>query len=57
MDFQLRGYQIIGTWSGRRPEAMECSEQTYSFTVTLGENRWESLGGSDGPKTGPKGRF
>ena len=45
LEGDFRGYQIVGTWSGRRPEPMACSDETYSFTVTLGENRWESSGG------------
>ncbi|CAK9087572.1 Oligoribonuclease [Durusdinium trenchii] len=43
-DGEGHSYQICGTWSGRRPEAMsEAEGVAWSFELTLGENRWESF--------------
>ena len=41
----LRGYFIVGTWSAWQvPWIMEEeSEGVYGYTLTLGENRWESF--------------
>lgn len=37
-----RGYSIIGTWNRWEPEGMKAeSGGAFSFTMALGENRWE----------------
>eukprot|EP00931_Biecheleriopsis_adriatica_P073763 TRINITY_DN47990_c0_g1_i1.p1 TRINITY_DN47990_c0_g1~~TRINITY_DN47990_c0_g1_i1.p1 ORF type:complete len:1197 (+),score=220.30 TRINITY_DN47990_c0_g1_i1:254-3592(+) len=40
----LRGYFIAGTWSRWKSEKMQNEgEDSYGFTITLGENRWEEF--------------
>merc|ERR1740129_16318 len=37
-------YQIAGTWTDWHPERMqECDDGVYTYTVTIGENRWEQF--------------
>jgi len=39
-----RGYYIVGSWSRWEPEKMEQDGgDSYSYTVTLGENLWEDF--------------
>eukprot|EP00434_Breviolum_minutum_P025188 symbB.v1.2.022250.t2/scaffold1931.1/size95788/1 len=42
-DGDSHSYQIVGTWSGHNPEEMSCKDDTWTFGITLGENRWESF--------------
>lgn len=42
-DGDSHSYQIVGTWSGHNPEEMSCKDDTWTFEITLGENRWESF--------------
>lgn len=54
------GYFIAGTWNRWVPEQMEMeSENSFGFTVVLGENRWEKfqiwLDGNDRRKLHPPG--
>lgn len=37
-------YQIAGTWAWRRPQNMlQSSDGSWTFEITLGENRWEEF--------------
>jgi len=40
----FRGYQITGTFSQWKPQAMNLeSDGSYNFTVTMGDSRWEEF--------------
>jgi len=43
-DGQDHAYQIVGTWSQRKPQSMvRSADGSCSFDIVLGENRWESF--------------
>jgi len=44
-DGQQHSYQIVGTWSRRKPEDMRHrpADGSWTFDIVLGENRWEEF--------------